>query len=373
LLDYIRESSFSETSYFRLLQLLSAGQSIELVNKICDNLSYYRKDDLKIILLELLNSGNIFLDLHSRLSLSAWLLASGFTKEDQPLSTDMIADFSHILRREKKIEIQRFIDSNSILKSLFHSTFEHQLPGDRIIQVKETQSPGVIAVEGDDQQSSNRIFNEENEEKSPGVRMVEGKPEIPDEYSDFIELMERMNSVPSNNLQGKPRLKVQHAGLLLLHPFLTQFFEHTGILADQGKDISFFNLPRAAALLHFLATGNFEVYEFELGFIKLLLGMDPEQSLPVSEGLISQQDDVESEALLQSVINHWSVLKNTSIDGLRASFLQRSALLNETDEGWMVQMETAPFDMLINQLPWSFTIIKLPWMKKPIYTEWQTL
>ena len=373
LLDYIRESSFSETSYFRLLQLLSAGQSIELVNKICDNLSYYRKDDLKIILLELLNSGNIFLDLHSRISLSAWLLASGFTKEDQPLYTDMIADFSQILRREKKIEIQRFIDSNSILKSLFHSTFEHQLPGDRIIQVKETQSPGVIAVEGDDQQSSNRIFNEENEEKSPGVRMVEGKPEIPDEYSDFIELMERMNSVPSNNLQGKPRLKVQHAGLLLLHPFLTQFFEHTGILADQGKDISFFNLPRAAALLHFLATGNFEVYEFELGFIKLLLGMDPEQSLPVSEGLISQQDDVESEALLQSVINHWSVLKNTSIDGLRASFLQRSALLNETDEGWMVQMETAPFDMLINQLPWSFTIIKLPWMKKPIYTEWQTL
>ena len=373
LLDYIRESNFSEASYFRLLQLLSAGQSIDLVNNICDNLSYYRKDVLRIILLELLNSGNIFLDLHSRLSLSSWLLSSGFTKEDKPLSIDMMADFFHLLPREKKIDIQRFIDSNSILKSLFHSTFEHHLPGDQMAQVKAAQSPGVIVVEGKDQQSSDLISDDGNEEKSPNVSVEESKPEISDEYLDFIVATKRMNSVPLNNFQGKPRLKVQHAGLLLLNPFLTRFFEHTGILADQGKDISFFNLPRAAALLYFLATGNFEVYEFELGFIKLLLGMDPEQSLPVSEGLISHQDKEESEALLQSVINHWSVLKNTSIDGLRASFLQRSALINETDEGWMVQMETAPFDMLINQLPWSFTIIKLPWMNKPIYTEWQTL
>ncbi len=373
LLDYIPASSFSETSYFRLLQLLSAGQSIDLVNNTCDNLSFRRKDDLRIILLELLNSGTLFLDLHTRLSLVARFFTSSFTKEDQHLFSDLMADISHLLPREKRIDIQRFIDSNSILKSLFYSTFEHQLPGDRMTQVKEAQSPGAIVVGGKDQNSFDLISVDRNEEKSPGVGISEGNPKLPEEYSDFIESMERMNSVPVNNFQSKPRLKVQHAGLVLLHPFLSRFFGQTGILADQEKDISFLNLPRAGALLHFLATGNYEVYEFELGFIKLLLGMDPQQSLPVSEGLLSQQDKEESEALLQSVINHWSVLKNTSIDGLRASFLQRSALLNETDEGWMVQMETAPFDMLINQLPWSFTIIKLPWMNKPIYTEWQTL
>jgi hypothetical protein len=28
--------------------------------------------------------------------------------------------------------------------------------------------------------------------------------------------------------------------------------------------------------------------------------------------------------------------------------------------------------MLIDSLPWSFSIIKLPWMQKPLFTQWQT-
>lgn len=170
---------------------------------------------------------------------------------------------------------------------------------------------------------------------------------------------------------GKPScLKLPNGGLLLLHPFLKGFFVQTGILTD--KTIPAINLPRAAALLHFLATGSEEVYEFELGFVKILLGMDPEQPLAVAKGLLTQQDSVEVETLLHAVISHWSVLKNSSINALRSCFLQRYVLLYDSEDSWKVRMESNAFDVLLDQLPWSYSIVKLPWMNKPIYTEWPT-
>ncbi len=165
-------------------------------------------------------------------------------------------------------------------------------------------------------------------------------------------------------------LAVKHGGLVLIHPFITRFLESTDVKEPDNQELSVFSLPRAAALLHFLATGCEEVYEYELGFIKILLGLQPEIPLLVSKGLIEARDREESEELLQAVIGYWSVLKNTSVSGLRSSFLQRSGLLRVVENGWQIQVEPKPFDMLLNQLPWSISVIKLPWMKKPIYTEW---
>lgn len=373
LLDYLQVSDFSEILFFRLLQLLSAEQSVELVNIICSNLSPLREEGLKILFKELLNPDNTFFDLHTRISLAARLLSFSLTKQDHYLFPNLVDDITRVLPFEKRVDFQRFISSISNLKTLFRSNTEQKLPDSMTTKFKEMKSPGISVVEGKDLLSPTPESEDWKGEKSPGLTIVEGKSDFPGEYSEPIELMERMNSVPLTKLQSTSRLKVQCAGLVILHPFLHLFMMQTGILADQEKEISFFNLPRAAALLHFLATGSDEIYEFELGFIKLLLGMVPDQSLPVSEGLLAESDKEEAIALLQSVISYWTVLKNTSVDGLRTSFLQRSALVHQTDEGWMVQMETAPYDMLINQLPWSFTIVKLPWSNKPIYTEWQTL
>jgi hypothetical protein len=167
-------------------------------------------------------------------------------------------------------------------------------------------------------------------------------------------------------------LSVNYAGLVLLHPFISPFFEATGVKETNSKTIVDSKIARAAALLHFLATGQEELYEYELGLIKILLGLEPETPLLVGEGLLQQGDRQEAERVLQSVINYWSILKNTSINGLRSSFLERSGLLQWTDNGWKLQVEHQSFDMLLEHLPWSISIIKLSWMKLPIYTEWQT-
>ncbi len=165
-------------------------------------------------------------------------------------------------------------------------------------------------------------------------------------------------------------LPVAHAGLILLHPFIAPLFTHTGVARDGA--IAPEMLPRAAALLHYLAAGEREPFELELGTIKVLLGLTPDAPLPVAAGLLRPGDAEEAEALLESVVSHWKALRGTSVEGLRGSFIARAGLLQRADEGWRLRVEPSGFDVLLHHLPWSFAVARLPWMPKPVHTEWTT-
>jgi hypothetical protein len=162
------------------------------------------------------------------------------------------------------------------------------------------------------------------------------------------------------------------AGLVLLHPFLPSFFNEVGMLAAGERRLPEAVLPRAAALLHWLMSGRHELHELELTIIKLLVGLEPTSTLLVAGGLLSDTDRAEADALLEAVVTHWSALGKTSIDALRGSFLRRPGLLRRNERGWQLQVEPQSFDMLLGKLPWSISIVKLPWMERPIFTEWPT-
>jgi|GEM_PF-2849557 len=166
-------------------------------------------------------------------------------------------------------------------------------------------------------------------------------------------------------------LTVQHAGLVLLHSFIPHFFSNIGALGSECRDLPDPLLPRAAALLGLLATGRDEIFEYELGFCKVLLGRQPDTPVLLSEGLIGPGDIAEAGALLGAVIDHWSALRSTSAEVLREAFLQRRGLLRRGEKGWRLQVEPAPYDMLLLQLPWGISIVSLPWMPEPIYVEWE--
>jgi hypothetical protein len=165
---------------------------------------------------------------------------------------------------------------------------------------------------------------------------------------------------------------VDNAGVVLLHPFLPRLFDVVGVATEGAQALDAACAPRAAALLHWLATGRAEVFEFELALIKVLLGLTPGDPLAVADGLLSDRDRAEADALLAAAIEHWPALGNTSIDGLRVSFLQRRGLLRDGERGWQLQVETESFDVLLGRLPWSIGIMKLPWMTRPIYIDWPT-
>ena len=168
-------------------------------------------------------------------------------------------------------------------------------------------------------------------------------------------------------------IPLRSAGLVLLHPYLPRLFAALGWVGAShppGEPFPWARLPHAAALLNWLATGRDEPFEFELGTAKLLLGLQPDAPLPVAAGLIGDAEREEGEALLGAIIQHWSALGQTSIDGLRVAFLQRGGLLYPAPDGWLLRPQGETFDLLLDRLPWGLSIIRLPWMPACLHTEW---
>lgn len=159
-----------------------------------------------------------------------------------------------------------------------------------------------------------------------------------------------------------------NSGLVLLHPFLKPLFENLGLL-EEGIFVAHSASERAVCLLHFLTTGSEKFPEPELVLPKFLVGWPMER--PVNRFLpVSNYEKEECRSLLLSAINHWAVLKNTSIDGLRSNFLQRNGLLRQEAFGWSLYVERETQDILLERLPWGLSIIKHKWMDEMLTVHW---
>lgn len=158
---------------------------------------------------------------------------------------------------------------------------------------------------------------------------------------------------------------IENAGAVIIAPFLPMLFNtlkwtKNGILQQPGK---------AACLIQYMVTGNTAIGEADLVLPKILCGLEPDELVNTAQKITAQQKK-EVQELLASVVAHWSILKNTSTEGLQQSFLQRHGKLVLTNNQWLLQVEQKSFDMLVQQLPWNINMIKLPWMKQMLRTEW---
>lgn len=168
-------------------------------------------------------------------------------------------------------------------------------------------------------------------------------------------------------------LLVPAAGLVLAHPYLPRLFDATGLYpAGTRGPLPDPALPAAASLLHWLATGREAEQEFSLPFIKLLLGRDPDTPLPHAPAPLPEAWRDEADALLDAMLSHWQALRGTRPAGLRSGFLQRRGCLEKRDSAWHLRIEPESFDMLVDLLPWGFSLVRLPWMSRPLVTEWPT-
>lgn len=160
-----------------------------------------------------------------------------------------------------------------------------------------------------------------------------------------------------------------HAGLLLLHPFLSALFSHCGLL--QGKQfINEAAKEQAMFLLHYAVSGRTEAEEHELLIPRLLCGYSLELPAPSSID-IDPQYLSETENMLGAAISQWSILKSTSVEGLREGFLRRSGKIFSRNEKIYVQVEPHAIDVLLDHLPWNLSMIRLPWLEGLLRVEWR--
>jgi hypothetical protein len=155
--------------------------------------------------------------------------------------------------------------------------------------------------------------------------------------------------------------------VVLLHPFLPAFLEALIVAADDKLLLP----ERALCLLHFLVTGQTTAPEYEMALFKVLCNLPMTAPVEADVSLTAHEQE-EGQALLRAAICHWDVLRNTSPDGLRGTFLLRPGKLTQRHDGdWLLQVEPQSCDILLDQLPWGISMIKLPWMEKMLWVEWR--
>ena len=160
------------------------------------------------------------------------------------------------------------------------------------------------------------------------------------------------------------------AGLVLFAGYLHYFFQKMGLRNAEGF-VSETAQMQAIHALHYVATTRLNPPEYELALEKLLCGLHP--STPV---LIESPPDVESlerEAgeLLDSLIGAWSILKSTSREAVRKTFLHRNGMLECLSEHeWILHVETGSYDLL---LPIGFvtSTLAFSWSKYILHVNWQ--
>lgn len=157
-----------------------------------------------------------------------------------------------------------------------------------------------------------------------------------------------------------------HAGLLLLHPFMKAFCEKWDIL-DEDQRIK--DPDKMVHILHYMATGLEQNSEFELTFEKFICGLDEGYIVDRNCVLPTEMKDGIDE-LLKAVLAYWDALKSSSIDLLRNGFLQRSARILANDKEIRLTFERKSADILIDRIPWTIGFLKLPWRKEMIHIEW---
>ncbi|HVG92573.1 MAG TPA: contractile injection system tape measure protein [Alphaproteobacteria bacterium] len=194
-----------------------------------------------------------------------------------------------------------------------------------------------------------------------------GKPAPPVLASRRIPGAEK---TPAPLPAGEP-FYVGNAGAILLWPFLGRYFQTLGLLENnsfRGEA----EKSRAIHLVQYLATGKLEAPEHELLLNKLLCGVRPEEPLHPVTAVTEAEEDL-SQQLLNSVIRTWDKIRNTSIDGLRQSFLVREGQLlrRDSDDSWMLTVSTRSYDMLLDSLPWRLSLIRQPWMQTALHVKWR--
>lgn len=171
--------------------------------------------------------------------------------------------------------------------------------------------------------------------------------------------------INDDNIDSKSSY-VQNAGLIILHPFLTELLKSCDVMDDNN---TLLNKELAAHILHYAATKRENDYEHLMLFEKFLCGIPLQQSIQ-KEIKIDNKYKQQVEKMLDSAVHHWSALKNTSTAVLRSEFLQREGKLDWSESNPKLTIERKTQDLLLEKIPWNISIVKIPWIQKLIYTQW---
>jgi hypothetical protein len=168
--------------------------------------------------------------------------------------------------------------------------------------------------------------------------------------------------------ESATNVPIQNAGLVILNSYIPILFERLQ-LTHEKQFTSLKNQQNAVQYLQYLATGSSKTEQTYLSLNKILCGLNLNSDVP-DEIVISAENKQLYDSLIEAAIAHWSIIGKCSIDGFRSNWLVRDGLLKESEDKWELIVDKRAYDLLIARSPFSFSVIKFPWMNKPLYVNW---
>ncbi|WP_428229554.1 contractile injection system tape measure protein [Flavobacterium sp.] len=163
-------------------------------------------------------------------------------------------------------------------------------------------------------------------------------------------------------------ISVKNAGVVLLNNYIELLFERLNLVKEKNFT-SIENQIKAVQYLEYVITGSRQTEESYLSLPKLICGIPLTNSV-AGEIEISEENKELIEGLITAITERWYAIGSCTVDGFRGNWLVRNGLLLELEDKWELTVEKRAYDLLIHKSPFSFSIIKYPWMSKPLHVNW---
>ncbi|WP_046744644.1 contractile injection system tape measure protein [Kordia zhangzhouensis] len=264
-----------------------------------------------------------------------------------------IHDISSPLSKKEDKIITKAVSSEEIVSKLAKDKIEDETKQkEENATQKNTESSNSIKKKTTSISSLKEIRNTSDSHANKTIKSLEENKQI--------------KKYQSTRSMTNTLLTTEKSGLILLHPFLVTFLKGAELVSEENKIT---HIEKACVLLHYLATENEEVTDVELSLEKIMLGI-PVETVINYEGALSDQDKKLCVELLEAVLQHWVVLKKSTINTLRDMFLKREGELKYTKDDIHLKVERAAQDILLEKIPWNISLIRLKWMEKIMHIEW---
>lgn len=165
---------------------------------------------------------------------------------------------------------------------------------------------------------------------------------------------------------------ISNAGLVILFPFLPMLFIRLNMLSQDRRSLnSNESKVRAIFILQRLISNEDREYdEKDLFLNRLLINYPFNEPLPRRVEL--NQDELNTiDSLLEATKTNWSKMRNTSMRAFQESFLNRTGFIEKTEHEWILTVEERAYDILLDSIPWSYKLVRLPWMENILKVNWR--
>ena len=297
------------------------------------------------------------------------LLLSLFSLADQSKLTTVFEIFNQLKKHISVLKYQslwRFFINKVILKIALDGTQNWSIQNWSLLLFNSLSNLENNTIDKDDILEKIVLSNNSISEK------IHAELSILFEVNTNIEQQEnrdfrRLTSKKERSMEGA--VYIENAGMIILGPYIPMLFSRMGLTENRFfKDEA--SKQKGMYALQYAVTGNTNPGEHLLLLNKIICGVDIYEPLGPE---ISLTDDEKNliDSMLKAIIQQWSTLGNTSVEGLRMSFLVRPGSIIEEEKKFVLVVEQKSFDMLLDHIPWTIGQLKLNWMEKLLETIWR--